>query len=110
MNNFLWGVPIALGSCIWLIRNRCSQMDLNATLIVKWIFMFTNKCDSIWRQIVCAKSGIDPNRLLLFLDRPAIKSLLLSLIGSTLDRNPNASEIVQQEFSVIIDNGLNVDF
>lgn len=62
------------------------------------------------RQIVCAKSGIDPNRLLLFLDRLARNALLLSRISSTLDRNPNTSEIVQQGFGMIISNGLNANF
>lgn len=33
--------------------------DLNAALIVKWIYRFTNERDSLWRRVVCAKSGVD---------------------------------------------------
>lgn len=37
----------------------------NVALIIKWIFKFTNERDSLWKRVVCAKSGADPSRMLL---------------------------------------------
>lgn len=62
------------------------------------IFRFANEHESLCRQIMCAKSGNDPNRLLSHFDRSSRKSVLLNLIGSILDRNLKASEIVQRDF------------
>lgn len=38
--------------------------DLNATLIVKWIYGFANERDTLWRRVVCAKSDGDPSCML----------------------------------------------
>lgn len=44
------------------------------------------------------------------LNRSTRNYVLFNLIGSMLDRNSIASELVQQRFRILIGNGLNADF
>lgn len=59
--------------------------DLNAALILKWIYKFANESDTLWRRVVCAKSGDDPSCLLSIVTKSGRKSSLFNLIGSMLE-------------------------
>lgn len=85
-------------------------MDLNITLISKWIYIFGNKRDSLWRMVACVKSGMDPSKMLPIINTSTTKSYLFNLTGSMLGRNIQISNFVHQGFILFIGNGLNMDF
>ena len=59
---------------------------------------------------MCAKSRVNSGCVLTMLNRSTRKSLLFNLVGSTLDRNLKASELVQQRFRILVGNGSHIDF
>lgn len=44
--------------------------------------------------MVSAKSGVDPNKMLLIINSSSRKSLLFNVIGLLLDRNDKVPELV----------------
>lgn len=82
----------------------------NATLISKWIYRFSNERESLWRRVVCAKSGINPTTKFPYFNKSTKKSSLLNLIGPMLERNKHMSNVVQEEFKKLTWNGFNADF
>lgn len=76
---------------------------LNTILISKLIYRFDNKRNSLWRKMVCAKSGSNPSRLLPTINRSSRKSSMFNLVGMILDRNALLLLITMvSEFSLVM--------
>lgn len=84
--------------------------DLNVALLVKWISCYKNEIDSLWKRVVCAKSGADPNSLTLSFSTRSKKSSLINLIRSLLDRNNVVASAVSSRFRHLVRNGVHSDF
>lgn len=85
-------------------------LDLNDTLIAEQIYKFTNEIDNLCRKVVCTRSQVDLSRILMVANGASMKSTLINLIGSLIDRNDNAFLLAQQGFRLLIGNGVNMDF
>lgn len=48
---------------------RISDLSsMNATLLAKWACRYANDWNHLWRRIVCVKSDLDPNKMLLVMN------------------------------------------
>lgn len=104
MSKFLWGGSensrkLHLMDCDTVtspMNKRGVRMaklnDLNTALVVKWIYIFANERDNLWRRVVCARSGVDPCKILPIVTSSSRKSSLFNIIGLLLDRNDRAFE------------------
>lgn len=99
MTKFLWGGGLEDRRKMYLvdwdtITLSCEAwglgisdlLDMNVGLLMKWISRYGNERDKLWMQVVCTKSGVDPNILTLGFDRRSKRSVLVNLIRSLLDR------------------------
>lgn len=84
--------------------------NLNVALISKWIYRFCNERDSLWRRVVCNKSGMNPSRMMSITNRSIRKSSSINITGSMMDMKDQVFFIVLQCFRPLIRNGLNVNF
>lgn len=80
--------------------------DMNVALIVKLILCYANERDKLWKRVFCAKSGSDPNTLLISMKQRSRRSSLVSLIGLLLDKNEEVSSLVRSCFRPLIGNGM----
>lgn len=84
--------------------------EMNAALLVKWIYRYGNENDRLWRRVVCAKSGSDPRSLIMNFNGRNRKSFLVNSISSTLDRDKKVAQLASESFRILIGNGENSDF
>lgn len=80
--------------------------DMNAALIIKWIYRYENKNYQLWGKVVYAKSWADLNSLSIILSNRSRRSTLVSLLGSLLDRNNFVASIVSRRFRNLISDGM----
>lgn len=66
--------------------------------------------DTLWRRVVCIKSGADLNSLTLNLNRKSKRSTLFNLIGFFFDRKESMASIVNSKFIILVGNGSHTDF
>lgn len=66
--------------------------DMNAPLICKWIFQFMNEHRPLLCMVVCARSGIDPNKMILNLSHHSNRaSIWLHFYAIFLNHNKQST-------------------
>lgn len=84
--------------------------EMNAALLVKWIYCYGSEPDRLWRRVVCAKSAADLNSLSWTWDRRSRRPVLGRIIGLMMDKKENVADLVNRAFRHVVDNGLHSEF
>lgn len=79
--------------------------EMNATLLVKWIYQYVNEKIRLWRWVVSAKSGTSLRSLFLTFSGRNRRAILANLVGSFLDKNEKVLQIISDRFKLLIRNG-----
>ncbi|KAK3213081.1 hypothetical protein Dsin_017787 [Dipteronia sinensis] len=85
-------------------------LDINRSLLAKWVWRFGKEEGSMWKRVLCAKYGISQSSLSWKWKAPSSASVFMKAVGSLFDEGSVSASILEGGLKILVGCGDRIRF